>query len=82
MISEFLINIVWLIVKPLIDLLPNLEMVVEYSSFAVFLDIVSAVCYLLPMSDIVVMVGIVIAITVMRIVISFIKTIWELLPLV
>lgn len=82
MISEFLISIVWAIIQPFIDLLPDLEIAVELSSLAVFLDIVNAVCYMLPMGDIILMVEIVVSLTVLRIVIAFIKTIWELLPFV
>lgn len=82
MVSEFFINLVWALVKPLIDLMPAIELNVSTESLRFFLDACSAVSYLLPMSDIIIMIGIIIAITAFRVIISFIKTIWELLPLV
>lgn len=82
MVSEFLINLVWALIKPLIDLMPEIELNVSMESLRFFLDACSAVSYLLPMSDIIIMIGIIIAITAFRVIISFIKTIWELLPLV
>lgn len=82
MVSEFLINLVWALIKPLIDLMPEIELNVSIESLRFFLDACSAVSYLLPMSDIIIMIGIIIAITAFRVIISFIKTIWELLPLV
>lgn len=82
MVSEFFINLVWALVKPLIDLMPEIELNVSMESLRFFLDACSAVSYLLPMSDIIIMIGIIIAITAFRVIISFIKTIWELLPLV
>lgn len=82
MVSEFFINLVWALVKPLIDMMPAVELNVSTESFRFFLDSCSAVSYLLPMTDIAIMIGIIIAITAFRVIISFIKTIWELLPLV
>lgn len=82
MVSEFFINLVWVIIKPLIDLMPAIELNVSSESLRFFLDACSAVSYLLPMTDIMIMIGIIVSITMLRVVISFIKTIWELLPLV
>lgn len=82
MVSEFFINLVWIIVKPFIDLIPAIELNVETESMRFFLDACSAVSYILPMSDIIIMIGIVVSITLLRVVVSFIKTIWEMLPLV
>lgn len=82
MVSEFFINLVWALVKPLIDMMPAIELNVSTESLRFFLDACSAVSYLLPMADIIIMIGIIIAITGFRVIISFIKTIWELLPLV
>jgi len=82
MVSEFFINLVWFIIKPLIDLMPEITIDVTTESMRFFLDACSAVSYLLPMSDIIIMIGIIVSITGLRIVISFIKTIWEMLPLV
>ena len=82
MVTEFLLNIVWFILKPLLDLLPTVEINIASDTFNIFYNAVEAVCYLLPMSDIIIMVGIVFSITVFRIIVSFIRTIWELLPMV
>lgn len=82
MIVEFLLNVVWVLIKPLLDLLPAITIDIGSDTIGVFVGAVKAACYLLPMKDILVMISIVIAITVFRIIISLIKTIWEMLPIV
>lgn len=82
MIVEFMLNIIWALVKPLLDLLPTVSLNISVDTLDVFIDAVQAACYLLPMTDIIIMIGIVVAITVFRIIVSLLKTIWDILPLV
>lgn len=82
MISEFLLNIVFKIVSGLLSLLPPIDFSVDSSAFEYFLGIVRVVSYMLPMRTVSVIVGLIVSLTIFRIVIAFIKSIWDLLPLV
>lgn len=81
MIVEFILNIIWIILKPLLDLLPTLEINVTTNTFDIFLKSIKTICYIFPMGDVIIMIGIVSSITIFRIIISFIKTVWDLLPI-
>lgn len=82
MIGEFFLNIIFNIVTGMFSMLPNWTWNVTSGAFGVALNIIRTVSYLLPMSTVGAIVGIIVSITIFRIVISIIKTIWELLPLV
>ena len=82
MVSEFIIELVWKFIKPLLDMIPVIEFDVPAEAFTFFLDACAAVSYLLPMKDIVMMIGIIVSITMFRVIVSFIKTVWDILPVV
>lgn len=81
MIVEGILNGVFAIVEALLRLLPDISWNLDTTAFNVFLDILEMVCYLLPMPTIVTIVTLVIGLVTFRIIISLIRTIWELLPL-
>ena len=82
MISEFLLNIVFQIVNGLLSLLPSISVPTTMARDSTFFGMVRCVLYLLPLDTVGVIVGLLVAITGFRIVISIIKTIWDLLPIV
>lgn len=82
MISEFLLNIVFNIVEGALSILPSFDWNINSAFFQGALDVIRLAGYLLPMNTITIMIGIVIFLTLFRIAVSLIKTIWELLPLV
>lgn len=82
MIGEFLLNIVFNIVEGALSILPAFDWNVKSAFFQGFLDVLRLACYMLPMGSIVTMISIVVFLTLFRIAVSLIKTIWELLPLV
>jgi len=82
MISEFMLNILFSILNGLLSVLPDISWTVDVDKFAPFFQIIAVAGYLLPMGTIVTIVGLVMAITVFRIIISIVKTIWDLLPIV
>ena len=82
MISEFLLNIVFQIVNGLLSLLPSISVPATMARDSTFFGIVRCVLYLLPLDTVGVIVGLLVAISGFRIVISIIKTIWDLLPIV
>ena len=82
MISEFVLNIVFGIVSGLLSLLPDIQWSVDSAALTTFLGYVKVGSYLLPMGTVATITTLIIAIIGFRIVISLIKTIWELLPVV
>lgn len=82
MISEFIFNIIFAIVSGMLSLLPDISWNVDSGALSTFLDYVRVASYLLPMDTIGTIVGLIISIITFRIIISLIKTIWEVLPLV
>lgn len=82
MIGEFLFNIIFAIVRGMLNLLPDISWDVDFGALSYFVDIVRVVSYLLPMQTVTIIVSLIFSIICFRIVISLIKTIWELLPIV
>ncbi len=80
MIGEFFLNIVFGIVSRFFALLPEISWDVETSAFSYFLSILQVAGYMFPWNTVLRIVGIIFTISLVRIVISFIKTIWDLLP--
>ncbi len=73
-------NIVYTVVRGLLNLLPDITWSVDTGAVAYFIDICRVVSYLLPMDTIGRIIGLIFIIILFRLVISIIKTIWELLP--
>lgn len=82
MVSEFLINIIYNIVSGLLSLLPEISWSVESSAFDYFLGIIQVAGYMLPMNTVATIAALIVALTTFRIVISVVRTVWDLLPLV
>lgn len=82
MISEFLIGIVFNIVEGALSILPNWNFDVNASFLTTGFDLIRVAFYLLPMTTIISILTIVVTLNTFKIVISILKTIWEILPLV
>ena len=80
MIGEFLLNIVFGISSGLFALLPDFTWNVDTSAFSYFLSILQVAGYMFPWHTVVSIVGLIFSIGLIRIVISVIKTVWDLLP--
>ena len=81
MVSEFLINIVFNIVSVFLSGLPDISWSVDTTAFDYFIGIIQVVGYLLPMDTVANIAGLVVALTIFRIGVAGVKTIWDLLPL-
>lgn len=81
MVGEFLLDIVFGLVKGFFNLLPDFSWSVETTAFTYFISIIEVAAYMLPIQTIATIIGLIFRITIFQIVISFIKTIWDLLPL-
>ena len=83
MVSEFILDIVFNIVEWILSPMPEVSLSVDWTSGSSnFLSIVRCVLYMLPVGTITTIIGIIVAISLFRIFISLIKTIWEILPIV
>ena len=82
MVIEAPLLVILAIVKGLLSMIPSFSWSLSNTAFGTFLDIVSSVCYLLPMGTITTIIGLSISLTIVKAVIALIKTIWDLLPFV
>ena len=80
MIGEFLLNIVFGVSSGLFALLPDFSWNVDTSAFSYFLSILQFAGYMFPWDTVVTIVALIFSIGLIRIVISVIKTVWDLLP--
>lgn len=82
MITEFLLNIIFQFVSGILEPLPDMSWSVDTSGWEIFFDVVEVVAYMLPWDTVAAIVSLIITITIFRIIVSIIKTIWDILPLV
>ena len=82
MISEFLMGIVFNLIEGALSILPNWNFNVESAFLTSAFDMIRIAFYLLPMGTIVTMISMIVFFNTFKIVISILKTIWEILPLV
>ena len=80
MITEFFLNIVFSIVSGFFSLLPDFSWSVESSAFSYMMSIFQVAGYMFPWGTVVAIVGLIVGLSIFRIVIAFIKSIWDLLP--
>lgn len=82
MIIEFMLDSVFALVMGVLDILPDVSWSVNASLITNALEWFKVICYILPIGTIVAIINIIVAIQFFRIVISLIKTIWGILPIV
>ena len=82
MITEGMINIIFPIITGLLTLLPDLSWEIDGTVFETFFNVLESVCYFFPVETVTIILGLNIALTCFKSIISLIKTIWGLLPLV
>lgn len=80
MISEFFLNIMFGFVSGFFDILPDFTWSVETTAFEYFLSILRVAGYVFPWGTVVAITGLIVGLCIFRIVIAFIKAIWDLLP--
>lgn len=82
MITDKLLDIVFSFLNSILDALPVMDVEVDFSVLNAFLDIVGTCLYFFPWQKVLPILGIIMMLQVWRILISIIKVIWQLLPLV
>ena len=82
MIVEGLLSIIFSIVSGFFSLLPEVSWSVDTSAFQYFISILQIAGYVFPWGTVAAIASIVFGLSIFRIVIAFIKAIWDLLPIV
>ena len=82
MISEFFLNIVFGLASGFFQLMPDISWNVETTAFQYFMDILKFAGYMFPWGTVTAICGIIFSICIFRIVVAFIKTLWNILPFV
>lgn len=81
MIIEGLLNVFFDFLANILENLPNISWSTDDNAWSTFAGFISVIMYLLPMDMIAYVLGTVISIILVRLVISVIKTFWDLLPI-
>lgn len=82
MVLETLLDIFFTVTQYFLDFLPKAEIVLEDSNMQPFLDVISGILYFFPMGTVKYILGVAFTIIVVRIVISLLKTVIEIIPFV
>lgn len=82
MITDNLMGIVFSFLEKLLDKLPIMNMDVDFSVLNGFLDVLGFALYFFPWAKVVPIVGLILLLQVWRVIISIIRVIWEVLPIV
>lgn len=80
MIGEFFLNIVFNIVSGIFELLPDFSWSVDTTAFEYFMDVLRLVGYMFPWGTVVAICGLIFGLSVFRVAIAVIKSVWDLLP--
>lgn len=82
MITEALVSLVLKVVSPLIAFLEPLNIVVNTTHIDTAMSFVRGVLYFLPIQTVNLILASIFATWTIRVVISFLKTLWSILPIV
>lgn len=80
MIVEAIFNLLFGVLNRILFFLPDISWTVKADSFTKFFDVIRVAGYLLPMRTVFAILTLVVALTVFRIVVALVKTIWDLIP--
>lgn len=82
MITDVVLGVILRIVAPIVSLLKPLNIVVNSVYIDYVFDVVSGILYFLPVGTINTIIAITLTTWIIRIVISFLRALWGILPLV
>lgn len=82
MIVEKLMDVIFFFVEGILSWLPDMSWNIDIGQFSAFSSVIQTVTYLLPMQTVATIITIIIAISLFKTVISLIKAIWDILPVV
>ena len=82
MIFDGMYGILFSLLDEILAVLPDVSWSVDSGAMSYFISMLQVVFYLLPMDTVVQIVGIVVTITVFRILVALVRTVWAVLPIV
>lgn len=82
MVTDKLLDVIFAFLMKLLEKLPVMDVSVDLSVLNTFLDAVGFALYFFPWQKVLPILGLIVLLQVWRIVISIIRVIWEVLPLV
>ena len=82
MISTVILSVVWSIAKPLLDHVPTIQINYDGIANSTVYQFLQAGMYFLPVDTVSSILGIVIALWVLRVVIAILHSLWAALPVV
>ena len=82
MINTFITVVLFRILDFGLSLLPDISWSVDSGAMSYFISLLRVVFYLLPMDTVVVIVSIIVSFTTWRIIVSLLRTLWDVLPIV
>lgn len=81
MILEAIFDLIFWVLDFLMGFLPFFDISIDYTAFADFIGIIKSISYLFPMDTIGTLFSITVFVMTFRIIVSIVKSLWELLPL-
>ena len=81
MVSEFLLDGVFSIVSGFFKIAPEISWSVDTSAFEFVRSSLRCAGYLLPMNTVITIVGLIVALTGWKVLVAFLRTVWDVLPL-
>ena len=82
MIIETIFNIIFFVVDILLTPFDGLNLIISSNVFNTVLEYLSVVTYVLPIQNFIPILAFIISTMLLRIVISALKTLWDILPLI
>lgn len=80
MIVQAILDILFGVVTIVLGLLNPVNIAFDSASLATFFDIIASINYLFPLATVVKILGIVIALQVFRVIVAFVKFLWDIIP--
>lgn len=82
MVTEIILNVVFSILQLFLNIMPDIQWNIDDGLMGGFIELIRVVSYLFPMGTVSTIFGIVVSLLIFKAVVSLIKTVWALLPLV
>lgn len=80
MITETLINLLFLPIKGILSLLPDVSFTVKADMFTKFLEVLRLVGYVFPMGTVATVLGLTVSLMLLRIMIALVRFVRSMLP--
>lgn len=82
MLTTPIVNLIWSIISPILAKVPDLSIDYEGISNSTVYQFIRAALYMVPMDTVLSILKITVALWVLRVVISFFRSLWAALPVV